>query len=401
MDPWRFIDDIIARDHNTVTEENAELIFQFVKSYPGPFTKEKYVQLDTMSGNKHIGNFLYALDICLQKWLGDPPLPLAPLPTRHSIKDPVEALRLIQINTFNVHLVEPAILTPEMVRIVLAGPEKDRIFLNPELNPELYRSMMSEFLQNPSIFEHIDLTTLLTDEEIIRLGYKQEPSTFYQKLREAIFSSARLYDDQQIYIHALCHGSLLTEMSPDVKITRYSSVPLGSCEYMRKTKEVKMHNETKCETFEASTVDTILRLRERELGDGDERSKRAEAIKIVSEIKKVYLPPSPDPAVAIEEEEDQIMDKVFTTNGEKVAFLEIITRSGTFNLFSLSDTWTLGMIIDMLKTLLGSNYFSIVMGDYSCSGDETRGPTELVHAGKRTRNRTRRKRTRSKRSFFL
>jgi hypothetical protein len=394
MDPWSFIDDIIERDHNTITEENAELIFQFVQSYQGPFTKEKYIQINTMLGNKHTGKFSSALDIYLHKWLGVP---------RHSIKDTVEALRLIQENTFNIISIDPTILTQEMIRLVLAGPEKgNRIFLKPELNPELYKSMMPEFLQDPTIFEQIDLTPFLTDEEIIRLGYKQPLSTFYQELREALISSARLYGDRHICIHALCHGTLLKEISPDVYIKRYSSVPLGACEYMAKVDQVKMHNETRFETFEASTVDTILRLRERELGEGDDRAKRAEAIKLISELKKEYLPPSPDPEVAIEEEVDQIMDKVFSTNGEKVKFLDIVTRRGTFNLFSIGDTWTLGHIIDMLKGLLGSNHFSIVMGDYSCSKDETRGPAELVHAGKRKRKRTRtrRKRTRSKRSFL-
>lgn len=396
MDTRSIIDDIIERDHNTKTPENLEELNEIMKTYSGPFSEEQLQRIVGMKGDVN-DIFLNIIRMYLVHLRGRP---LDAPVEKFSIKDPVEALRILQINTNNAYYIDPSIFTEEMIHLILAGPEKNRGYLNPKLNPDLYRRMMPVFLQYPNICEQVDVTPFLTDEQIIGLGYKQDPSTFYQQLREALFSSARLYGDRHICIHALCHGRLLTEISPDVQVTRYSSVPLGACEYNTKTHLIRMHNETKFETFEASTVDTILKLRERELGEGDERAKRAEAIRLVREIKKVYLPPSSDPEVAIEEEEEQIMDKVFTTDGERVVFLDIVTRTGTFNLFSLGDTWTLGHIIDMLTGLLGGNYFSIVMGDYSCSEHETRGPAELVHAGKRkhkrTRNRTRRKRTRKR-----
>ena len=389
MDSWSFIDDIITKDNNSVTEENAELIFQFVRSYPGPFTKEKFIQLNTMTGNKHLGNYLHAVDICLQKWLGEAPPP--PMPARHSIKDPAQAVRILRLDTNNAYYIDPSIFTEEMILIILAGPQANRMFLKPESNPSLYRRMMPTFLQYPNICEQVDVTPFLTDEQIIAFGYKQEPSTFYQKLRDAIG------DDRQICLHALCHGGPTEPFSPDVKITRYSSVPLGVCEYMRKEDEVRMHRETRFDTFETTTVEKILKLRERDLGEGDEKTKRTEALKLVKRIKKVYLPPPPRVPGKIDlTEDDEIMDKIFSMNGERVLFLDIVTRSGTFNLFSLVESWTLRGIIDLLKVLLGSNNFEIVMGDYSCSKDETTHPDVLAYAGKRIRKnkRTRRKRTR-------
>jgi hypothetical protein len=397
MDSWRFIDDILTKDNNTVTEENAELIFQFVRSYPGPFTKEKFIQLNTMSGDKRIGKFLHAVDICLQKWLGEPAPP--PTPTQHSIKDPAQALRMLQADTNTAYYIDPSIFTEEMIRIMLDGPEANRVYLTPESNPSLYRRMVPTFLQYPNICEQVDITPFLTDEQIIGLGYKQEPSTFYQRLRDAIG------DDQRICLHALCHGGPTQPFSPDVKITRFSSVPLGVCEYMRKKEEVKMHRVTRFDTFEASTVETILRLRERDLGEGDEKAKRAEALKLVKRIKKVYLPPPPRVAGKIDlTEDDEIMNKIFSMDGERVLFLDIVTRRGTFNLFSIGDGWTLGGIIDLLKALLGRNNFEIVMGDYSCSKDETTHPDVLAYAGKRIRNKRTRKRfirKTYKRSFFV
>jgi hypothetical protein len=147
--------------------------------------------------------------------------------------------------------------------------------------------------------------------------------------------------------------------------------------------------------FEKSTEETIMRIQKMVRGTGESSQKRTEALKLAKPIKKEYLPSTGT---------DIIMDKLFSTDGEKVMFLDIVTRDGPFNLFSFRAEWRLKQesfapgsipgIIEYLKFILGRENFEIVMGDYSCSKGEDIDPSILSRAGKRMRKSTRRKRIR-------
>jgi hypothetical protein len=308
---------------------------------------------------------------------------------RGCIKNPALVPQLLQADRENIYFIDQTILSEDAVLYVLEGSESAIQYLKPTLNLELYRRMMPRFIQNPTIFEKIDLTPLLTEEEIITLGFKQEKAGLTDRLRAAIGN------DTKIYLHALCHGRALAVITPDIKITRYSSVPLGECEFFSVTEEIKMHNETKFDSFEKSTEETIMRIQKMVRGTGESSQKRTEALKLAKPIKKEYLPSTGT---------DIIMDKLFSTDGEKVMFLDIVTRDGPFNLFSFRAEWRLKQesfapgsipgIIEYLKFILGRENFEIVMGDYSCSKGEDIDPSILSRAGKRMRKSTRRKRIR-------
>lgn len=307
---------------------------------------------------------------------------------RGCIKNPALVPQLLQADRENIYFIDQTILSEDAVSYVLEGSESAIRYLKPTLNPELYRRMMPRFMQDPTIFEKIDLTPLLTDEQIITLGFKQEKAGLTNRLKAAIGN------DTKIYLHALCHGRALAVITPDIKITRYSSVPLGECEFFDVTEEIKMHNETKFDSFEKSTEETIMRIQKMVRGTGESSQKRVEALKLAKPIKKEYLPTG----------KDIIMDKLFSTDGEKVMFLDIVTRDGPFNLFSFRAEWrlqqksfapdTIPGIIEYLKFILGRENFEIVMGDYSCSKGEDIDPSILSRAGKRMRKRTQRKRIR-------
>jgi hypothetical protein len=300
------------------------------------------------------------------------------------IKNPELVAHLLQADRDNIYFIDQTILSEDAVSYVLDGSESAILCLKPTLNPELYKRMMPRFMQDPTIFEKIDLTPLLTEEEIITLGFKQPKAGLFERLKAAIGN------DTKIYLHALCHGGILSIITPDIKIKRYSSVPLGVCEFFSVPEEIKMHNETRFETFEESTEETIMRIQKMVRGEGESSQKRVEALKIAKPIKKEYLPSTGT---------DIIMDKLFSTKGEKVAFLDVVTRDGPFNLFSFCEKWRIQQktftpgsipgIIEFLKHMLGRDNFEIVIGDYSCSATEAIDPSILSRAGKRMQKRTR------------
>jgi len=281
-----------------------------------------------------------------------------------------DAMRLLEIHPGNIRFINPKIYTEEMIQIVLRDPQY-AIFI--DKSSPLIKAMLPQFFAVPKIFDYIVLDEFLTERNLYELGFRQ------------YFHLEDINPGRVLYLHALCHGELIGPMITRQQITRYSSVPLGVCEMLSSLKMSLIQRTTEYSNFVDNNIAHMKELIDRTHYSED--NPRYVAVKKLSGVvpKKTFLG-------------TRIMNKVFSSldvSPWHLNFLDIVTPTGKYNLFSIKPEWTLEEIVDLFPGK------EIVLCDYSCSKNEGKFTTELLEStgGKRTKRTKRTKRRRTKRKF--
>ena len=119
----------------------------------------------------------------------------------YTIKDPIEAARLLQKDTKYILLIEPSILTREMVFYVLSNGIENSNYIKVEQNETLFRSILLELVvKHPTICEFMSLQTILTMDALHALQYRQHKDVVHEAI-DAITGP--------VYINALCRGAII------------------------------------------------------------------------------------------------------------------------------------------------------------------------------------------------
>jgi hypothetical protein len=218
----------------------------------------------------------------------------------------------------------------------------------------------------PRICEYWNLDDFLKERHLYQLGYRSSFNISEIKVRGVL------------YLHALCHGGLIGPMASPQKITRYSSIPLGVCEKLASSTMASIRSSVDYSNFIEKNVEYMKELIERSHYLADDA--RYVAVKKLAGVpKKTFLRGS------------QIMNKVFScvdTTNTKINFLDIVTPTGKYNLFSLKTEWALDEIAALFPGV------EIVLCDFSCSPKDDFTQEVLDNSGgtKRKRNRKTRRR---------
>jgi len=287
----------------------------------------------------------------------------------HSVKNKTEAMKIVKKFPADIRFVDPSIYTEEMIQIVLKKDPQRAIFID-KSNRAFIEHMMPQFLAVPNILDYIVLDDFLTERHLYELGVR----TRFEEhdLRRA------LHGQKVLYVHALCHGELIGPMIAQQPITRYSSVPLGVCEMLSSLKMSVIRRTTTYENFVDKNIAHMKELIDRTHYSED--NPRYVAVKKLAGVvpKKTFLG-------------TRIMNKVFSSldvSPWHLNFLDIVTPTGKYNLFSLKPEWTLEQIVDLFPGK------EIVLCDYSCS---PKGAIEQdvldTTGGKRTKRKRNRRKT--------
>ena len=283
-----------------------------------------------------------------------------------SITDPREAMRLVRQFVADIRFVHPSIYTEEMIRMVIKTDAKWSTFIDSE--SPLVRRMFEEIIATvPTICEYWDIDNLLEEKHLYQVGYRS-----HFKIKDIRVSGV-------LYLHALCHGGLRGPMASPNKITRYSSIPLGVCEKLASTTMASIRSSVNYSNFVEKNVEHMKKLIERTHYSEDD-VRYVAVKKLVGVVpKKTFFPPS------------QMMNKSFScidTTDTQINFLDIVTPTGKYNLFSIKTEWTLEEIALMFPGK------EIVLCDYSCSPNAGFTQEELeLYGGKRTKRKRNRRKT--------
>jgi hypothetical protein len=286
------------------------------------------------------------------------------------ITDLDRAMRLVKSFPADIRFVHPSIYTKEMIQIVLNEDPQRAIFID-KSNRAFIEHMMPQFLAVPNIFDYIVLDDFLTERDLYELGVRT---------RFSQHDITRAIRGQRVYVHALCHGELIEPIKSPQKITRYSSIPLGVCEMLSSLKMSVIRRTTTYENFVEKNVEHIGELIQRTHYSED--NPRYVAVKKLMGVvpKKTF------------EKGNLIMNKIFSSldvTPWHLNFLDIVTPTGKFNLFSLQPEWRLDEISAMFPGK------EIVLCDYSCSKNEGRFTQDILETtgGKRTKRKRNRRNT--------
>jgi hypothetical protein len=269
---------------------------------------------------------------------------------RRSIRDPKLAMDLLHQNPIHMNLIDPSIYTEEMVRLALKIDDLSFLLLiDVVTKPTVIKNVLKDFLQIPNVCEYIDLNAYLTEESLYQLGYR------------SVFNIKDIMPEiDTVYIHALCHGELIGPYKiPDGNtITRYSSIPLGVCESYSSMTMAIIHRTTTYENFLENHQLNMMKLIKRTDADMDTKTKRGEAVRHLTSVPTKTF-----------KEGKEIMNKWFSSLDRKgpfcINFLDIVTPSGKYNLFSIKPEWQLAEIVEMFPDK------NIILCDYSCSNINT------------------------------
>jgi hypothetical protein len=279
-----------------------------------------------------------------------------------SIKNKREAMKLMNAHPANIRFIDPSIYTPEMIEMVFRDPQFT-IFI--DKSSPLIRHMLPQFLAVPNIFDYMVLDEFLTERHLYEFGFRTR------------FSIDDVHPGHVVYLHALCHGELIGPMEAPQKITRYSSVPLGVCEMLSSLKMSVIRRTTTYENFVENNVKHIGDLIKRtHYSDDDPRYVAVK--KLAGVVPKKIVNAGTD-----------IMNKIFSSEDVTpwhLNFLDIVTPSVKYNLFSIKSEWTLEEIV----WLFGKE---IVLCDYSCSKNKGFSQRVLDTTGGTKRKRTKRRKT--------
>jgi len=282
-----------------------------------------------------------------------------------------EAMQLLRESVTNIRFIHPSIYTPEMLRMVIDTNIKWAIFIEKDhpLVRKMFEQIIAEARQRgvySTICEYWNLDDYLEERHLYDLNYRSR------------FKISDIKVTDVLYLHALCHGGLLGPMPSPQTITRYSSIPLGVCEKLASITMASIRSSVDYSNFITENVKHMKTLIDRtHYSEGD---LRYVAVKKLGGVvpKKTFL------------SKHIIMNKMFScidTTDTKINFLDIVTRTGKFNLFSLKTEWSLEEIASLFKGV------EIVLCDYSCSPNEGFSQEVLETTGGTKRKRAKRRKT--------
>jgi hypothetical protein len=210
-----------------------------------------------------------------------------------------------------------------------------------------------------------------------------------------------------VCLNVICHGGLLDEFHPPIAIDRYSSIPLGVCEFMSPMDCVDIHDGVNFESV-AGFIGTSHHFMKKQMVAStshinEKGAKRAQALeRVIEPILKQYSPGG----------DLGIMNKVYSNTSEvtkyPIAYLDIgggypapvgkneksiddkESTNRRYNLFRFKPMWTLDEII----TTFCQGKKLIIM-DYSCSQmDDIKERTRSLGGTRRTQRKRQKRRSR-------
>jgi len=315
--------------------------------------------------------------------------PKEPIPPAEVITSVEEATRMVEQDPYKISHVRPDIITREMIETVY---RKDPLHL---IHVNLYDfNFFADLLeQYPGIMKHTQVEPGMT----MRLWFTTRIVTRYYE-QDVIELLSRT---DTVCLNVLCHGGLLDEFYPPIVIDRYSSIPLGVCEFMSSMECIDIHDSVNFESVEGfieSSHECMMKQITKSTSHNEKGAKRNEALKgITKPILKQYSPG----------DDFGIMNKVYSNASDvtkyPIAYLDIgggypapigkneksiddkESTNRRYNLFRFKPMWTLDEII----TTFCQGKKLIIM-DYSCSNMENMEERmRLLGGTKRTRRKKR------------
>jgi len=281
---------------------------------------------------------------------------------KKSVTDPRVANKLIQQNPYNIMFIHPSIYTEDMILKVAHEGPLFLIFV--DIDHPLIKRMLPELLAIPNICEYMKIENYFTEDILYQLDFR------------SVFDVASISVGPIVYIQALCHGGLVGPITVTQPVTRYSSVPLGVCEIASCFKFAFIRRTTTYKNFVENNVTNMMELINRSYPEQD---KRYVAVKKLTTVPKKIVRPG-----------NEMMNKIFSCVDKTnfmINFLDIVTETGKYNLFSIKPEWSLEEVLSLFPGK------EIVLCDYSCSLNESFPKEDMERLGG-TKRKRRRKRTR-------